>query len=83
MTKDEADNNLRQAIIEHAEAYDINAKDSILNHYGVICHWQRFEANGRSSYTTHFHTNDVPNHIAVGLFQTGVDLVKAQDDGDD
>lgn len=84
MTRDEADNQLRKAIIDHAEAYDIDQEGELLSEYAVIASWQKVEDNGRHYYTTQFHTPTVPNHVAVGLFQVGQRLVwDSDDEGDD
>ena len=83
MTKDEADSALRQAIINHAMAYDIAVPDELLSEYAVIASWQSIEEDGQSRYTTQFQSARVPIHVAVGLFRTGEHLMLNQDpDGD-
>lgn len=78
MTRDEADQQLAKAIADHAEAFGLSQDDEMLSDYAVIAHWTREVADGRSRYTTHYHTPSVPNHIAVGLFSTGADLAAAE-----
>lgn len=80
MTRDEADEMLRGAIIAHAQAYDLCHPGEMLNEYAVIAHWQPEVADGRSRYTTQFHQASVPNHIALGLFSAGEQLVWATED---
>lgn len=75
MTQDEADQALRQAIIDHATAYDLSDADEMLSDYAVVAHWQPAEEDGTSRYTTHFARNPTPTHIAAGLFTTGARLV--------
>ncbi len=61
ITKEEADNNLRKAIIEHAVAYEMYDEPEImLNHYFIVAHW--VENDGASLYTHHLHTEDAPTH---------------------
>lgn len=80
MTRDEADEMLRGAIIAHAEAYDLCHPGEMLSEYAIIGCWQPEVADGRSRYTTQFHLPSVPNHIALGLFSAGEQLVWEGDD---
>lgn len=75
-----ADDDLRQAIINHALAYEmvVSPATELLNEYAVVAHWQRLEGDGTSTYTTHYHQSPCPHHTAIGLFTTGADLVAAE-----
>jgi hypothetical protein len=80
LDKDEADQDLRQAIINHAIAYEItDVDDELLSEYAVVAHWQKIEADGNSRYTTHYHTPTIPNHVAVGLFQVAKEHMLDED----
>lgn len=79
MTRDEADAQLAQAIANHAEAFGITAEDELLGDYAVIAHWQRVEQDGRCRYSTQYSHDNMPRHIAVGLFTTGASFA-AEDD---
>ena len=48
--------------------------DSFLNQWAVIAHVPTIENTGRSIYWTFYSAAELPTHIAVGLFQVGVDL---------
>lgn len=80
MTKDEASSQLRKAIEDHAKAFGLYKDDELLDHYGVIAAWVRVEDNGKTYYTTHFHTEKVPMHVAAGLFHTAEFLVTNEED---
>ena len=80
MTRDEADEALRKAILDHAEAYEITDGDLMLSEYAVVGSWQPVEANGRTFYTTQFDRPNVPTHIAVGLFNVGASLSDIDED---
>jgi hypothetical protein len=72
MTRDDADAGLAQAIRDHAAAYDMADPGEMLNDYAVIAHWQTITDTGDCPYTVHYHRPNVPNHVAVGLFDQGV-----------
>lgn len=77
MTKEEADNALRDAIFNVASAYGLVDEGELMNDFAVIVHWQQVtmeEGDEASRYTTHYSGRTVPHHIAKGLFQTGVDI---------
>lgn len=76
MTRDEADQALRKAIVDHALAYDLLEPGEMLDDYGVIASWAVPVEDGNCRYTTHYHRGSIPDHIAVGLFQTGVHLAQ-------
>lgn len=71
MTRDEADAYLHDAICLAAEAYDMECGDLLLNQWAVVCHWQSIENTGTSTYTTHYPGEEMPTHIAAGLFRVG------------
>lgn len=83
MTKDEADNALRQAIMDHAKAYDMQAADELLDEYAIISSWQPLEARNTRSYTLHFHTEHIPAHVAAGLFSVAQNILMDQQNEDD
>ena len=83
MTKDEADNALRKAIMDHAEAYDLAENYELLDQYAVIAFWQKLVDTGSSNYTIHFHTPHIPAHSAFGLFKAAEQLVLEQRFEDD
>lgn len=74
MTRDEADAVLRSAIEQHAVAFELHRDDELLSEFAVVANWQKIESDGNSRYTTHFHQETIPNHIAVGLFDIGRQL---------
>lgn len=75
-----ADAKLRQAIEYHAEAYQLDRDDEMLNVFGVIAHWTTAEEDGLSRYTTHFHVPTVPGYVARGLFGTALHIVDDDDE---
>jgi hypothetical protein len=75
MNEDEADAQLLKAIFDHAVAYEMNLEDHFLSEYAVIASWTPAEESGETSYTIGYHKNDVPNHIAKGLFSVALDIV--------
>lgn len=79
MTPSEADELLAEAIRQHAHAYDLSPPDELLSDFGVVAHWQAINDDGNDRYTTHFHRNGVPGHIARGLFLTGLRAVNQDD----
>jgi len=82
MTRDEADNNLRLAIMEHAKAYDMQAADELLDEYAIISSWQPVEERNNRSYTLHFHTEHIPAHVATGLFSIAQHILVDQQEED-
>lgn len=73
--RERADALLWSAIMEHADAYQLSRDGEFVNHFGIIVHWQPEVSTGDSRYTAHFHTPQVPDHVARGLFHTGLKLV--------
>lgn len=72
-TKEEADTNLRQAITDHAEAYGLNAEEGeMLSDFAVVASWIPRVSNGRTNYTQHFHMEEIPTHVAAGLWKTAL-----------
>jgi hypothetical protein len=77
VTKEEADNALREAIFNHAEAYGLTAEDELMSDYAIIVHWQQISAEESqyvSRYTTQYSRQSLPHHVSQGLFQAGVDI---------
>lgn len=75
-----ADAALRDAIIQHSIAYGLYEDGELLDQYAVISAWQPAAETGQHNYLTAFHTNTVPQHVAIGLFTLGVELVLEQKD---
>lgn len=76
----EADQKLADAILEHAKAYG-NVKDGeFLGDWAVIAAWSTLELTGDTTYTTSFSAPEIPTHIAVGLFQVGINLTLEEDE---
>lgn len=76
LSKQEADNRLRQAIIDQAEAYGLREDSEMLNEFSVISHWVAVEDDGKSRYTTTYHHPSVPDHTAIGLLEMGLALIR-------
>lgn len=72
MTKDEADDRLRQAIMDHAEAHSLIEPGEMLNEYAVVAHWQPVVEDGVSRYTEHYNRSPIPQHVAIGLFEVAI-----------
>lgn len=73
-TREQADARLRAALQAHADAYEMTPENALLGDYAVVVHWSPIEGDRDAPYTTHYHTARVPNHIAQGLFQVGLDI---------
>lgn len=83
LSPDEATDNLRRALLDHAEAHDLMPDyEVMLDQFAVVCSWMRLESNGTTTYTTHFHREEVPTHIAVGLLRTAEHLILKADTED-
>ena len=77
-----ADDQMRAAILEHADAYMLSRDDEMLNQFALIVHWATVEADGKSRYSTHYHSDDVPGHVAYGLFSYGAQLCQDEQEWD-
>lgn len=79
MTREQADEQLRKAIVDHAAAYEIFADGEVLDQFGIIAMWQQMnptdEEDAGHRYTTQFHQNTVPDHVARGLFATALTFI--------
>lgn len=75
MTTSDLDALLARAIANHAIGNGNAEPDSLLDGYAVIAVWQPEHANGTHTYTTAFHTADVPLHVGLGLFELATRLV--------
>lgn len=78
---------LRQAIIDHAHAYEIAEPTEFLGDYMIIGAWTPMEGEGRRTvYTAQYPGMTQPYHIAFGLLRTADKLLQetmAEDDGGD
>lgn len=84
MTKEqeqkEADQNLREAIIQHAIAYDMADGDTdLLQDYAIVSHWASRYTPGIFHYNTHYSRPSMPYHISIGLFYTGISCIEEAD----
>lgn len=76
LSKAEADQQLRAAIINHAQAHPddyAGSDEDLLSSYVIVSHW--IAPNNRSRYGVHYHDEEVPDHLAVGLLKLGLQLV--------
>lgn len=78
--REEADEALRKALHDHAEAWEVlpSGVDYILNDYACIVHWQRVDSDGTSMYTTQ-QPGTPPAHHPIGLHYIAIDLLKGPD----
>lgn len=69
----EADEQLRKAVADHAEAYDLLDGEELLTDFIVVAAWLPPEEDGerRTIYTTHLPDGFLPNHVAIGLMEVG------------
>ena len=75
MTPAEADEQLAQAIRNHAIAYDLTHHDALLADYAIIANWQPIQQDDTARYTLHFADPNTVSHIARGLFVTALELI--------
>lgn len=87
MERHEADEQLRQAIIAHAKAYDTADPDDgdLLDQVIVISSWMLRDSDDdpRTAYTTQFLGGSMQHHTAIGLCHVTIDSLRAQAAGDD
>jgi len=84
VTPEEATEQLRSAIIDHAVAHGIaDPAVELLDQFAIVAHWQAVEADDRARYTTQFHANTIPSHVAIGLFRSGELFSAGRFDGED
>lgn len=86
MDRHEADEQLRKAIVDHAEAYDLTESGDLLNDFVVLGAWmpEDYDGDRRTAYTTHLPDGYLPHHVALGLIEVGrSNLLDVSDDGDD
>lgn len=71
MTPDEADARLRQAIIDHAQAYDTAESDDLLSEYVVVASWIPTDRDDdpRTVLSVSVEGDAMPHHHIVGLLQ--------------
>jgi len=79
-TKAEAEMALRQAIVQHAQAFEADYPESLLSEFAVIACWTPMNESDSCEYSVHYHTETVAEHVAVGLFTMGVDIAMADDE---
>lgn len=80
MTKDEADAMLRNAILEHTRAYGMHDNEW-LSEFAIVACWSTLDDDGKTRYTTHYHSPEIPHHVAVGLFTTGLSCAVSEEAG--
>ena len=78
--QDAARNKITTAIEEYLKLGDENGEgaldeNSFVNHWAIVVHVPPIESTGRSIYWTLFSADEVPTHVAVGLYQLGINLV--------
>jgi hypothetical protein len=77
LTAEEATEALQKAIADHAIAHGIADTDAyMLGDWAVVANWTPVDGDVDSTYSVAYHRNKVPNHVAVGLFQTGMDIAQ-------
>lgn len=67
-----ADAKLRQAIIYHAEAHQLDEDDLLLSTFVVTSHWLRGDETNR--YMIQLEGMDGPTHVVRGLLSVGIEL---------
>lgn len=69
MERHEADEQLRKAIADHADAYDLREDGDLLNEFIVVAAWmpRDYDDDRRTTYTTHLPDGYLPHHVALGL----------------
>lgn len=82
MDREHADEMLRKAIIDHAEAYSMNEPGELLTHFVVVAAWTPadYGTAQATSYTQHYPDGHLPHHIALGLLEVGKREVVDPDD---
>lgn len=81
MNRSEADAALRQALLDHADAYELRDADELLDDFAAIVHWQKVEDDHRSRYSHHYaRQGNTPHHVAVGLFQSALGHILQTDE---
>lgn len=82
MDRHEADEQLRQAIIAHAEAYDTANPDDgdLLDQVMVITSWMLPDTDDdpQTAYSTQFVGGSMQHHTALGLCQVALDHLRTQ-----
>ena len=66
---------LRAAIWDHAEAHGVAHADCLIDDFIVVVHWAKIDGDGYSRYSTHTGRATLPDHVALGLLQIGVEHV--------
>lgn len=76
MTLEQAEDNLAKAIADYAVINGTADTDThMMGDWAVIAHWQPIVDDERSRYSTAYTRGHLPQHVAVGLFTTGLDIL--------
>ena len=86
--QDAARDKITAAIEEYLKLGDANGngaldENSFVNHWACVVHVPPIENTGRSIYWTMFSVDEIPTHVAVGLYQIGANLILSKADEDD
>jgi hypothetical protein len=86
MDRHEADEQLRRAIIAHAEAYETadTAAGELLDQVLVLTSWMLPDSDDepRTAYSTQMIGGSMQHHTATGLCYVAIDILRAQAMGD-
>jgi hypothetical protein len=80
LSPEEARENVAKAIVDLVEALGWNDDKDMLSEYGIIAAWTPLDANGSTLYSTHFHSDSVPEHVAIGLFTHACNIIIEEPD---
>lgn len=81
MTPEQATEALHKAIVDHAAAHELSRDDEILSEWAVISNWQALTSDeGTSRYVTQFTSDQVPMHVAAGLFEVASSVIWEDDE---
>ena len=75
LSPEEARENVAKAIVDLVEALGWNEDKDMLSEYAIIAAWTPLDPNGPTLYSTHMHSDNVPDHVAIGLFTHGCNLI--------
>lgn len=82
MDRHEADEQLRRAIVAHAEAYETANTDDgeLLDQVLVISSWMLPDSDGnpRTAYSTQMLGGTMQHHTATGLCHVAIDILRDQ-----
>lgn len=87
MDRHEADEQLRKAVIDHAEAYETASPQAgdLLDQVMVITSWMLPDADDdpRTAYCTQYLGGSIQHHTAIGLCHVTIDHLREQAHGGD